>query len=307
MNIRENPVDLYPSRRLNEPAWYDRRDPVVHADDRENAPIGPERVREFDQNGYLVLPGLFSSEEVAVFRHELDRIREDARTGDSGETIRERESGAVRSVFAVHRNNALFSRVAGDERIAGIARFLLGGDVYIHQSRLNFKPGFIGEPFPWHSDFETWHVEDGMPRMRALSCSILLTDNTPFNGPLMLIPGSHRHFIHCVGKTPDNHYRMSLQKQEYGVPDPESLGELVFRYGIDMATGSAGSVVFFDCNILHGSGGNISPFPRSNLFYVYNHIDNTIQDDLREKSPRPSFVAEREVFAPLDIQQEHYV
>src|SRR3546814_19751740 len=72
---------------------------------------------------------------------------------------------------------------------------------YIHQSRLNYKPGFKGKEFYWHSDFETWHVEDGMPRMRALSMSVLLAENTPHNGPLMLIPGSHQSFLTCVGET----------------------------------------------------------------------------------------------------------
>lgn len=41
-----------------------------------------------------------------------------------------------------------------------------------------------------------------MPRMRSLSCSIVLTDNNEFNGPLMLIPGSQKYFIPCVGRTP---------------------------------------------------------------------------------------------------------
>src|SRR3546814_8501331 len=84
------------------------------------------------------------------------------------------------------------ARLAADDRLAGVARFLLGDDVYVHQSRLNYKPGFVGKEFYWHSDFETWHVEDGMPQMRALSMSILLAPNTVLNGPLMIIPGSHR-------------------------------------------------------------------------------------------------------------------
>ena len=47
-------------------------------------------------------------------------------------------------------------------------------------------------------------VEDGMPRMRAVSCSVSLSGNNEYNGPLMLIPESHQQFIACVGKTPDN-------------------------------------------------------------------------------------------------------
>ncbi|MHB8422773.1 MAG: ectoine hydroxylase [Leptospirales bacterium] len=299
-------MDVYLSRRKSKPSWQDRMDPVVYQTGLEDSPIDPERIRRFDRDGYLVIPKLFREEELAVFRSELDRVREDPTVKHAEKTIREPKSDSVRSVFAIHRDNALFSRVSRDERIAGVARFILGGDVYIHQSRLNFKPGFTGEAFYWHSDFETWHVEDGMPRMRALSCSVLLTDNEPYNGPLMLIPGSHRHFIHCVGETPENHYRQSLRKQEYGVPDQESLKELVDRYGIDSATGPAGTVVFFDCNMMHGSNGNITPLPRSNLFYVYNHVDNALKESLREHPPRPDFVAEREAFAPIGIGPERY-
>ncbi|MFC6670362.1 phytanoyl-CoA dioxygenase family protein [Marinobacterium aestuariivivens] len=182
-----------------------------------------------------------------------------------------------------------------------MARFILGGDIYIHQSRMNFKPGFNGKEFYWHSDFETWHVEDGMPRMRALSCSILLTDNDINNGPLMLVPGSHRHYITCVGETPENHYQHSLRKQEYGVPDHNSLSELVSRYGIDTATGPAGSVVFFDCNTMHGSNSNITPAPRSNLFFVYNQVGNSLQDPYCHQAPRPGFIADRGPVAPLAI------
>src|SRR3546814_15538733 len=93
-----------------------------------------------------------------------------------------------------------------------------------------------------------------MPRMRALSCSVLLTDNNECNGPLMLVPGSHRQFISCQGQTPDNHYKSSLKQQEYGVPDSLSLQLLVEQGGIQAMPAPAGSVVFFDCNTMHEIG-----------------------------------------------------
>src|SRR5690606_6023122 len=174
-----NPVhtDHYPSRQHDEPRWQERLDPVVYRSDLANAPIPAELIERFERDGYLVIPNLFSAEEVAFFREELDRMRQDPAVADSGKTIKEPDSGAIRSVFAIHKDTALFARVAADERIAAVARFILGGDIYVHQSRMNFKPGFTGKEFYWHSDFETWHVEDGLPRMRTLSCSILLTDN----------------------------------------------------------------------------------------------------------------------------------
>ncbi|AFS52644.1 ectoine hydroxylase [Leptospirillum ferriphilum] len=298
--------DRYPTRKNPEPVWMERPVPVLYPGHRTPSPLSAEQAGQFDRDGFLVLPRIYSDEEVRVFREEVERLRLDPEVRASEKTIREPQGDAVRSVFAIHRDNPLFARVAADERIAGVARFLLGGDVYIHQSRLNYKPGFKGKEFYWHSDFETWHAEDGMPDMRAVSCSILLTDNTTSNGPLMLIPGSHRHFIHCVGQTPENHYRESLRKQEYGVPDQASLEKLAALYGITEVTAPAGSAVFFDCNIMHGSNSNITPFPRTNLFYVYNHTGNAVQEGLRTHPPRPDFVAESKNFTPLAIRPERF-
>ncbi|MES8739290.1 phytanoyl-CoA dioxygenase family protein, partial [Cutibacterium acnes] len=84
-----------------------------------------------------------------------------------------------------------------------VSRVNFNATLLIHQSRINLKNGFNGKEFYWHSDFETWHVEDGMPNMRAVSCSITLTDNTVYNGSLMVIPGSHKYFVSCVGETPE--------------------------------------------------------------------------------------------------------
>jgi ectoine hydroxylase len=129
--------------------------------------------------------------------------------------------------------------------------------------------------------------------MRALSMSVLLAENTPDNGPLMLMPGSHRVFLTCVGATPDNHYLTSLKKQEYGVPDRHSLTELAHRHGITAPTGKAGTVVIFDCNTMHGSNGNITPFPRANAFFVYNAVSNRLKVPFGAKKPRPAFIAAR--------------
>ncbi len=294
--------DLYPTRIPRHSRWQERLDPVVHATDSSGAPISKEGVEGFDRDGYLVFPGMYDLREVQLFLKEAQRIREDPRIAASEKTVLEPQSRVVRSVFDIHRDNPLFASLSEDLRIAGIARFLLGGDVYLHQSRLNFKPGFNGKEFYWHSDFETWHAEDGMPRMRALSCSVLLTENTVANGPLMVMPGSHRQFIPCVGETPENHYRESLRKQEYGVPDHESLETLANRHGIVPVTGPPGTVIFFDCNLMHGSNSNITPLPRTNLFFVFNQVDNAVNDGLRKQSPRPDFIAERKEFRPLSVR-----
>ena len=287
--------DLYPSRIAPEPQMLPRLDPVVHSRWTSNAPVSEEQARQFDEAGFLVLPDLFSPEEVATLQAEAGRLLAYPDALDPETVISEPGGAEVRSIFEVHAQSALMARLAADERLASLARFLLNDAVYLHQSRLNYKPGFHGKEFYWHSDFETWHVEDGMPRMRALSMSVLLAENTPHNGPLMLIPGSHRTFLTCVGETPADHYKQSLRKQEYGVPDETSLAELAQTHGIAAPTGKPGTVVIFDCNVMHGSNGNITPFPRANAFLVYNAVSNRLQEPFGVDKPRPSFIAAREV------------
>ena len=291
--------DPYPSRQQETPRILDRLDPVVHAKDRSAGPLQASQMDGYDRDGFLILGSLFSAAELEVMREELGRMHAEADAAAGDDLIREPGSEVVRSIFRVHRNSPVFARLASDARLVKAAEQILGEPVYVHQSRLNYKPGFVGKEFYWHSDFETWHVEDGMPRMRALSVSITLLDNTATNGPLMLVPGSQRRYVACVGETPADHFRQSLRKQEYGVPDPDSLGALVDQGGIVTATGPAGTTVFFDCNVMHGSNGNITPAPRSNVFIVYNAVSNRVEAPFGAQKPRPEFLAERSDFTPV--------
>ena len=290
-NIPNSP---YMSRDISTSAILTRTEPVVYEQNVAPQVLNQTQRDRYTDNGFLLMPELFSSHEVAQLFEEMQTMREDFSKKDRAEVIAEPGSGDVRSIFNVHRLNALFADLVRDPRVLNVAREILGSEVYIHQSRINYKPGFTGKEFYWHSDFETWHTEDGMPSMRALSCSILLTDNDEMNGPLMLIPGSHKHFISCVGETPDDHYKKSLKKQECGVPDEILLRYLSDMGGIASCKGKAGSVVFFDCNTMHGSNGNITPYPRSNVFFVYNSIDNQLQAPQAGLQSRPEFIATRE-------------
>jgi ectoine hydroxylase len=111
----------------------------------------------------------------------------------------------------------------------------------------------------------------------------------------MVVPGSHLKYIRCVGTTPENHFQQSLKKQQYGVPSREALEMLVEQGGITAPKGPAGCAIFFDCNTMHGSVGNLSPQPRINLFVVYNSIENGLEAPFGEITPRPDFLAEREI------------
>lgn len=292
----ETSTDYYRSRGSHEAGCGERRDPVVHGEHLDG-PLCAEELAHYDARGFIVRAEVFDAAEVRALLAEADDLAAHADCGRD-DVVVEPGNDAVRSLFRVHLGSGPLARVARDPRLHAVARQILGSSVYVHQSRLNFKPAFEGQAFQWHSDFETWHSEDGMPAMRALSVSLLLTRNTPHNGPLLVIPGSHRIYVRCAGETPEDHFRQSLRAQYVGVPDRASLTALVERGGIEAITGAAGTVVFFDCNLMHGSVGNITPLPRHNLFLVYNSTANALVAPFCGRPARPEFLAERD-FTPL--------
>ncbi|MGW0467225.1 ectoine hydroxylase [Streptomyces sp. NPDC003027] len=283
-------TDLYPTRGASE-VLTPRRDPVVWG------PAGPH-LESYERDGFLAEPDLLTDAEVAVYKQELDRLIADPAVRGDERAIIEPKSGSVRSVFEVHRISEVFARLVRDERVVGRAREILGSDVYVHQSRINVKPGFGASGFYWHSDFETWHAEDGLPRMRTVSVSIALTENHDTNGGLMIMPGSHRTFLGCAGATPKDNYKRSLQMQDAGTPSDEALTSLADAHGIRLFTGRAGSATWFDCNAMHGSGDNITPYPRSNVFIVFNSVENAAVEPFAAPVRRPEFIGARD-FTPV--------
>ncbi|KAE8439242.1 ectoine hydroxylase [Vreelandella piezotolerans] len=285
-------VDAYPTRLAQAPAslTQPRQDGVVKGRALPG-PLSEAQLDEFERKGYLFIPNLIDGEELEALRKEMNALLSNDAYRDKAFSITEPESHEIRSLFAVHRLSERLGALASDERVAGAARQIIGDDPYVHQSRINYKPGFAGKGFNWHSDFETWHAEDGMPNMHAVSASLILTDNHEFNGPLMLIPGSHMEFVPCLGETPEDNHKRSLKAQEVGVPSPEALTHLVDKYGIDAPKGKAGGLLLFDCNTLHASNANLSPDPRSNVFFVFNRPDNRCVAPFAAPKQRPSFLA----------------
>lgn len=292
MTLADSRIDRYRTRTAVAVPPVERPDPTVWG--TVSAPV----LENFDADGYAIIDELLSPMEVADVAAEIDRLAADPTLYSDERVIIEKTSNRVRSIFEVHKISALVAELVRDERIVGLARQVLGSEVYIHQSRVNYMPGFQGAGFYWHSDFETWHAEDGMPSPRAVSLSIALTENYPFNGSLMLLPGSHRRFMPCQGETPHDHYRESLREQWIGVPEQEDLTHLADKYGIAQFAGDRGSALLFDSNIMHGSSNNITPFPRSNIFLVFNSVENTLVEPYAGTHPRPTYIASRD-FTPV--------
>lgn len=283
--------DRYPTRRSTESALLRRPDPVVHGS-VDDGPLSQDELDCYDQNGFVAVDQLITADDVAAYRDELGRLNADPRMKADERTVVDSGSEDIRSVFEVHKVSEVFAELVRDARLVGRARQLLGSDVYVHQSRVNFKPGFDDRGFYWHSDFETWHAEDGMPTPRALSISVALTPNYPTNGCLMIIPGSHRTFISCVGEPFEGH------RQEIGTPDDVGLSTLAELNGITQFPGPAGSATIYDANSMHGASDNITPYPRSNVFIVYNSTENTPVEPFAGDGLRPEYLASRD-FTPV--------
>ncbi|MFE0687819.1 ectoine hydroxylase [Streptomyces sp. JH002] len=294
---RERTADLYPTRGATEVSTP-RQDPVVWSPPGTAGPVGAQQLAGLERDGFLAVDQLITADEVAVYRAELDRLIADPDIRANERSIIEPQSQEIRSVFEVHKLSQVFADLVRDPRVVGMARQILGSEVYVHQSRINVKPGFGASGFYWHSDFETWHAEDGLPRMRTISVSIALTENYDTNGGLMIMPGSHRTFLGCAGETPRDNYKKSLQMQDAGTPSDEALTRFAQEHGIKLFTGAAGSATWFDCNCMHGSGDNITPYPRSNVFIVFNSVENTAVEPFAAPVPRPDYIGARD-FTPV--------
>jgi len=293
----ERTADLYPTRGTTEVATP-RMDPVVWSEPGMPGPIEVSDLAGFERDGFLAIDQLITPDEVGLYRRELERLTSDPGIRADARSIVEPQSQEIRTVFEVHKISEVFAQLVRDPRVVGRARQILGSDVYVHQSRINVKPGFGATGFYWHSDFETWHAEDGLPNMRTVSVSIALTENYDTNGGLMIMPGSHKTFLGCSGETPKDNYKKSLQMQDAGTPSDESLAKFADAHGIKLFTGKAGSATWFDCNCMHGSGDNITPYPRSNIFIVFNSVENEAVEPFAAPVRRPDFIGARD-FTPV--------
>ncbi|HBD11630.1 MAG TPA: ectoine hydroxylase, partial [Porticoccaceae bacterium] len=93
---------------------------------------------------------IFDRAEMIAYQEEMEELLKQRVADETGEVITEQGSRDVRSIFRIHETSGVFREMAADSRITGVVRYLLNDEVYIHQSRLNYKPGFRGKEFYWH-------------------------------------------------------------------------------------------------------------------------------------------------------------
>ena len=99
--------------------------------------------REFEDHGFLLLPALFSEDEIAAVRAEVEMVA----SREGPEVVAEPEAEAVRLFYSAHRFNQAFQRLSRHPRWLEPMEALMGEPIYIHQSRLNPKAAFRGGPW----------------------------------------------------------------------------------------------------------------------------------------------------------------
>ncbi|MCC7416113.1 MAG: phytanoyl-CoA dioxygenase family protein [Acidobacteria bacterium] len=253
--------------------------------------------KAYEERGYLLIPGAFSSAEIEAMKRELPALLAD----DSPRRVLEKDQQTVRALHGCHEINEVFGRLARHPRVAGPAQQILGSEVYVHQFKINIKAAFAGDVWKWHQDFIFWLKQDGMREPRAVNAFVFLDDVTEFNGPLFIVPGTHRLGVIDVpdGNPPgaQDAWRASFAADlKYSIAK-DALADLVNRHGLVSPKGPAGTVMFTHCNVVHGSPPNMSPFDRTLAIVTYNSVENAL---LPVADPRPEFLVCRDA-TPLTL------
>jgi ectoine hydroxylase len=251
--------------------------------------LTPRQLEQFDRDGYLFFPALFSPEEMAPLLEEVPRLYERREAYN----VREKDKDAVRTNFAAHMYSKPFAKLARHPRMVGPVEDLFGEKLYMHQFKINGKMAFEGDVWQWHQDYGTWLNDDLMPTERAMNVAIFLDDVNEFNGPLMFIPGSHKKGVVQA------RHDLSTTSYPLWTVDNELIAALVERAGgknggIVSPKGPAGSMILFHSCLVHASTSNLSPWNRVSVYLSLCAVSNHIR-----RFKRPEYIAHRD-FAPID-------
>jgi ectoine hydroxylase len=240
-----------------------------------------EQMRQYRKDGYLFARGLLSAEELTPLKAAIPELLGGDETVDNMHREKER-SGAVRSVFLTHRHSAPYRELVRNPKMLDPVKQVTGNDVYIWHSKINMKDAFEGTVWCWHQDYGYW-MWDGI-EPKVTSAMVLLDRATINNGSLMVVAGSHKwnRLEHYADTTTTSYKQWCI--------DTPTLKQRIIEEDIRHITGEPGDVLFFDCNLVHGSNHNMSPLPRNTFIVCYNDINNKPKP---VEKPRPDWVVSR--------------
>ncbi len=235
---------------------------------------------DFAQSGFVFIAKALDSEQLQPISDEANRqlslVQTQAHSDE--DVLLEDDRDSLRLIRNIHARSACFERLMRHPFLLATAERLLGGPVYVHNTKLNHKPAFTGGAFDWHQDYA--YFADEIPAPEMITLCLFLDDIGAHNAPMMLIPGSHRGGLvkvpHRDEMTAEQALSFPQTRREnlmYSLPN-EVLTEAADQGGVYCATGSAGSILAMSVNMFHASNLNLSPFSRRVFIVRYNLVSN---------------------------------
>ena len=219
-----------------------------------------EEVLAFQRDGYVILRGLFSPDEVAPLSQAWN---DDPEVGGGQTQYLDSRGRTVRMATWTELGDSLlgvFPRIA---RLVGAASRLLGDEpVYHWHSKLVCKAPHDPSHIDWHQGYGAWY-DDGCLFPDLISCSVAVTECTLLNGAMQLVRGSHRlgRIEHVVAN-------------ETLMAAPDRMEQIVARLEVVDCLMEPGDTILFHANTLHASRENHSERPRILLHIHYNAASN---------------------------------
>ncbi len=227
----------------------------------------------YQEQGYVLVKGLFSQEEADVYRQEchalLQRLAKmqnlDATWGSARVAVPEARTTQVLHCHDVQFYSAAFSRLLVDERLTAATADLIGSpNVQLHHTKIFVKPPERGSPFPMHQDYPFF------PHTRStMLAAIVHFDAAPVaKGCIRVVPGSHR-----LGPL--------AHEEEGGWHLPFSQYPITTSVPCEALPGD---VLFLSYLTIHGSGINSSNEARTTLLVqMRDPLDRPAKDVHRSR------------------------
>jgi phytanoyl-CoA hydroxylase len=221
------------------------------------------QIQEYNEVGAIVVPDVLTPAEVQNLRAVTDGFVERARGVTAHTDIYDLEDShspenpRVRRIKTAHLHDPAYGNLTRHPKILAVLRDLWGPDIRFDTAKLNMKCAGFGAPVEWHQDWAFYpHTNQDLAAV-----GVMFDDMAMENGPLMIIPGSHRGPIH------DHHANGVF----CGAIDPE---DRAVDYSRAIAlTGKAGSITVHHVRAVHGSAPNLSDHDRRLLLFQFRAAD----------------------------------
>ncbi len=230
-------------------------------------------IAAYERNGFAVIPGLFSTEELEEIERQLEaHIRLDLVSAPRGDVVFEADAErSLRCLFRIHERSLFFDQLMRDSRLIQLVRQLFNGaDVIADGTMLIDKAPLTSYEFPWHQDnaYQFWNPPD------AVAVTLALDDSTAESGAIVCLAGSHREGI--LPHQPSGVFGASRGL----VSDPGTE-----EYPPVALTLKPGDVSLHHVNTIHRTGPNHTSRHRRNLGFAYHSsrsaCDNAAKDQYK--------------------------